>query len=254
MAKKRSSRSKPFDLTVAPELGDKTLLCLFGFAFIIASLSNSYMLMQMARNFQDLGAAILNIKVSVPVDVPAEDQPQLSPFEEAMPLLARDTQDLIKKYDAQGTPTLVINCNKRRVGTYTLAENNGNFPVGSEMATMISSLCEIAGPESVFCKDVNQTVMAGVEAKLNETRSTLPPGTEPGIVIETTTDSPCGSAETVIIYAFYSPTCPYCASQEPILKALKDKYQDAVQVTTICTPIQGADDVALCKTSSYGMV
>ena len=90
---------------------------------------------------------------------------------------------MIKKYQVEGTPTLVLNCNKRRVGTYTLAEQSGNFPAGAEMATLVQSLCEIAGSESVFCKDVNQTLLADVQAKIEEVRKTLPAGTEPGIVI-----------------------------------------------------------------------
>lgn len=257
---KRRSRSKGFDLTSAPELGDKTLLYVFGFAFIVVSLANSYLLMQLTRNFEELQTDILNIKVRVPVDGIAaqpesQDQPEVSPFDQAMPLLSADTQAMIQKYQVTGTPTLILNCNKKRVGTYALAEEGGNLPLGSEIEEFSRSLCQMAGEESVFCTGLNQIVLAGLDAKLEEARAELPEGMEPGIQIETTSDSPCGSAETIIIYAFHSPSCPYSTAQQAVLARMQERFPGALVITDVCTPIHGTDDVAQCKTAgTYGMI
>jgi len=245
MARKR----KALDLTSAPELSDKTLLYLIGFAIIIAGLANSYLLMQMAKNFQQAGDAILDIKVAIPEEIPSDGGQQEEP-QDALALLKPETKALIDQYQVGGTPTLILNCNKKRVGTYAVAEQGQNLPAGSELNSLLSTLCSITGPEGVFCSGVNSTVIEGLDAKLNESRKDLPPGTEPGIVIQTTADSPCGSAERVLIYAFYSPTCQFCEAQRSIIAALQEKYPDAIAVTTVCTPIHGTGDVDLCKSQT----
>ena len=236
MVKKKSGI--PIDLTKAPELSDKTILYIVGFAIVVANLSNTYFMLQMNQNVQDLGKAILNIQVKVPQETPSDGaQEQTQPQEDPTELLQPETKALVQKYSISGTPTLVINCNKKRVGTYALAEERGALPKGSELQTIINDLCSIAGDGSVFCNDVGET---------NAT----------GISIETTTDAACGSSEKVRIYSFHSPTCGYCDSQETVLEELEGKYPNNVEVITVCTPIHGADDVTLCKqqTDKYEMI
>lgn len=231
--------SKSLDLTKAPEMGEKSLLYLVGFALIIAGLANTYFMLQMTQNIDSLGKAIINIQVKVPQENPSGGEQPTQPQADPMALLKPETKALIEKYSVSGTPTLVINCNKERVGTYAVAEEQGRLPEGSELQTLTNTLCDIAGGGSVFCADKK-------EVSANVT----------GITIDTTTDSPCGSAEKILIYSFHSPTCGYCDAQEPVLTAIEEKYKDAIQITRVCTPIHGASDVDLCKqqTDKYDMI
>ena len=153
-------------------------------------------------------------------------------------LLSAQAQDLVQKYDVGGTPTVVINCKYMRVGSMALAESSGSIPAGSEQQDLINDFCQVAGDSSVFCKD---------KKELNASDT---------IGLETTNETDCGTAGKVKLYVFHSPTCPYCESQEPILKVLKQKYGDAVELNYVCTPIHGADDVTLCKqqTSKYNII
>ncbi len=229
--------SKSLDLTKAPEMGDKSLLYLVGFALILTGLANTYFMLQMTQNIDSLGKAIINIQVKVPQENPSGNEQPTQPQADPMALLKPETKALIEKYSVSGTPTVVFNCNKVRVGTYAIAEQRGALPEGSELQTLTNTICDIAGSGSVFCAD---------KKEVNAT----------GITIETTTDSPCGSADKVLVYSFHSPTCGYCDAQEPVLEALETKYNGAIQITTVCTPIHGTSDVDLCKqqTDKYDMI
>jgi len=61
----------------------------------------------------------------------------------------------------------------------------------------------------------------------------------------------CATAGKVNIYAFYSPTCPYCAAQEPVMEQLKQKYGAKLSITYVCTPIHEGDD-GLCQNNTGG--
>jgi len=147
-------------------------------------------------------------------------------------LLSAQARGLVEKYQVQGTPTLVINCKYERVGSMAVAESSGSIPVGSEQQDLINDFCQAAGDSSVFCKD---------KKELNATNK---------IEMDQTNETDCGTAGKVELYVFHSPTCPFCEQQEPILKVLKQKYGDAIELTYVCTPIHGAGDVTLCKQQS----
>lgn len=61
----------------------------------------------------------------------------------------------------------------------------------------------------------------------------------------------CATAGKVKVYAFHSPTCPYCAAQEPVLEQLKQKYGSKLDITYVCTPIHQGDD-GLCQNNTGG--
>lgn len=239
MVRKKSSSkasSKSMDLTKSPQLDDKTILYLIGFAMIVAGLSNTYFMLQMNKNVEELGDAIMNIQIQLPGGNPS-DGTQPTQEEDPMDLLKPETKALVDRYSISGTPTLVINCNKKRVGTYALAEQGGALPEGSSVQALINDLCDIAGDSSVFCADVQET---------NAT----------GITVETTSDESCGSSDKVRIYSFHSPTCSFCDAQDTILEAIEQKYPSNVEIISVCTPIHGASDVDLCKqqTDKYDMI
>ena len=154
MAKRRKP-SKSIDLTEAPAISDKSIIYLLGIAIIVANIANSYFMVQMNKNVLTLGEAMKGMDLSAPQDnpsggddtVPTEDQ------EDPLDLLKPETKALIENYQISGTPTLVINCDKMRVGTYAIAEENGQLPEGSALQALINDLCTIAGNGSVFCND-----------------------------------------------------------------------------------------------------
>jgi hypothetical protein len=243
MAKKKRRKAKKktreLNLTKAPEIGDKSILYLLVFAVVVANLANTYFVLQMNQNIMDLGEAIMKIPVNIPQGNPSGDnQPtQPEPQEDPTDLLESETKALIENYQVSGTPTLVINCDKMRVGTYALAEERGALPEGSALQAFINDLCDITGEGSVFCNDVAETDATGIS-------------------VQTTFDDGCGSAEKVKIYAFHSPTCGFCDSQDAVIEAIENKYPNNVEIIIICTPIHGANDVTLCKqqTDKYDMI
>lgn len=62
----------------------------------------------------------------------------------------------------------------------------------------------------------------------------------------------CATAGKVKLYAFHSPTCPYCSAQEPILDQLKQKYGSKLDISYVCTPIHEGDD-GLCQNNTDGL-
>jgi len=61
----------------------------------------------------------------------------------------------------------------------------------------------------------------------------------------------CATAGKVKVYAFHSPTCPYCSAQEPVLDQLKQKYGSKLDISYVCTPIHEGDD-GLCQNNTGG--
>lgn len=62
----------------------------------------------------------------------------------------------------------------------------------------------------------------------------------------------CAAAGKVTIYAFHSPTCPYCTAQEPVLDQLEQKYGSKLDISLVCTPIHEGDD-GLCQNNTAGL-
>ena len=61
----------------------------------------------------------------------------------------------------------------------------------------------------------------------------------------------CATAGKVKVYAFHSPTCPYCSAQEPVLEQLKQKYGSKLDISLACAPIHEGDD-GLCQNNTGG--
>ena len=64
--------------------------------------------------------------------------------------------------------------------------------------------------------------------------------------------SDCSTTGKVKILAFYSPTCPYCEAQRPILDSLKTKYGEKLDLSYVCMPVHSGDE-ELCQENKENM-
>lgn len=218
--------------TITVKIPDPWKLLLVIFCAI--SLINLYYVFNLYQRFTGLAAL-----PSVEKDQGTDQQPQQQEAEQdPFSLLSAQARELNQRYGVQGTPTVVINCEYRRVGSMSIAESQGSIPAGSELQDFVNAFCQVAGENSVFCKDKKEL------AANNK------------IELEQTNQADCGATGKVKLYVFHSPTCPFCEQQAPILNTLKQKYGDAVEVNYVCTPIHGVDDVRLCKeqSSTYNII
>ncbi|MFH1286124.1 MAG: thioredoxin family protein [Candidatus Micrarchaeota archaeon] len=131
---------------------------------------------------------------------------------------------LIDEYGAKSTPLLVMNCLYSRTGSYSIAEANGDIAPGTEKQDLINEFCAITG-SSTFCSKNTSS--------------------SESISLKTLTTESCAADGKVKVYAFYSPTCPFCENQRPILDELKDEFGSNLEVSYICTKIHSGDE-ALC--------
>lgn len=231
-AKKSSSNEVTIEL---PELNDTTILYILIGALLLSNVVNIYFSYQVNNNISEISAVLKSPSgtAAAPEGQPAAagaPAQQTEEQQDPMSLLSAPARDLINQYGVRGTPTLVINCAKKRIGSYSIAEQRGSLPAGSEQQSLINDLCTIMGDGSVFCadkKDVNAT----------------------GIRLEDSGEASCAEGSVAKIYVFRSPTCPYCEAQLTDLSALAQKYPNNLKITHVCTPIHGPEDVNLCKTN-----
>ncbi len=88
-----------------------------------------------------------------------------------------------------------------------------------------------------------------LETKSKELSKKYNVGVKP--LLEGFSTNPVGCEEPgkVVIYAFHSPTCPYCEAQREVLKSIAQNYSNKVDIRYICVSVHPGDEEK-CKAST----
>lgn len=159
---------------------------------------------------------------------PAPAMPTPEPQPTPTPGKEYSLSPLIAEYGVGDVPTLVIGCSYKVSGTFARSEANGDVPAGTEHRALLNELCTATQlPE--FCAGASAAAPSKPVAFIHHAACE-------------------GEGGAVLVYAFHSPTCPFCAAQWPFLEMLSASMPGAIELKRVCTPLTTAED-ALCAVS-----